>query len=71
MTHHQGIHPEYPEPDTSANDGKDGEPPPTWDVGKVTNPAPVVEEETPQPQPHPDPVFELESQTSAPDGDHL
>jgi hypothetical protein len=35
----------HPPPDTSANEGKNGKPPPTWDPGKVTQPVEVDEEE--------------------------
>lgn len=35
----------HPEPDTSANEGIDGGPPPTWDPGKVTQPQPEEEED--------------------------
>jgi hypothetical protein len=35
----------HPEPDTTPNEGKEGEPPPTWDPGKVTQPPPPPSEE--------------------------
>lgn len=35
----------HPEPDTSANEGKKGGPPPTWDPGKVTQPTEAAEGE--------------------------
>jgi hypothetical protein len=35
----------HPKPDTSANTGKRGQPPPTWDPGKVTQQPQVEEQE--------------------------
>jgi hypothetical protein len=36
--------PTHPHGDTSANEGKDGNPPSTWNPGKVTQPEPELEE---------------------------
>jgi hypothetical protein len=37
--------PDKPQGDTSANEGRNGEPPPTWNPGKTTQPAPEPDED--------------------------